>query len=569
MRYLALAADYDGTLTMSGSPSAQVEGALERLRSSGRRVVLVTGRTFEEFAAACSSMALFDCVVLENGAVLYWPSRRQPTALCPPAAPELVRELARRGVEPVIRGQAIVATRRPNEVAVLETIRDLGVELQIVFNGGAVMVLPSGVNKGSGLKAALREIGLSTHDVVGVGNAENDHSFLQICECSVAVDNAVAALKAQVDFCTRGSDGSGVAELIEELITTDLSGRTPAGTGDLVELALRRDGTPVTFPPYACNILVSGPSGTGKSTFATGLIERLMDRSYQLCIIDPEGDYSTLDEIVTVGSRVRAPHVGEILERLSDPEAQVVVNLLGMPLRERPDFLSQLFPRLQALRARTGRPHWLLIDEVHHLLPAQWGLAPSTLPQRLGETILITYRPREVSASILAMVDTAVAVGPSPEATLAELAAALGTAPPQTPAGEITRDEVVVWQRTAGGDPFIAVMIPARSERLRHLRKYAEGDLGPTSFFFRGPGARMNLRAQNLTSFCEMATGVDDDTWLFHLHRGDYSAWMRGAIKDEDLAREVVAVEDAAHLTPTESRRMVCDAIDRRYMIPA
>ena len=340
-----------------------------------------------------------------------------------------------------------------------------------------------------------------------------------------------------------------MAELIEELITTDLSGRTPGGTGDLVELAVRRDGTPVTFPPYACNILVSGPSGAGKSTFATGLIERLIDRNYQLCIIDPEGDYSTLDEIVTVGSRVRAPHVGEILERLSDPEAQVVVNLLGMPLRERPDFFSQLFPRLQALRARTGRPHWLLIDEVHHLLPAQWGLAPSTLPQRLGETILITYRPREVSASILAMVDTAVAVGPSPEATLAELATALGTAPPQTPAGEIKRDEVVVWQRTRRWRPVHrghdSAPAPSACGISGNMRR-AISD--PQSFFFRGPGARMNLRAQNLTSFCEMAAGVDDDTWLFHLRRGDYSAWMRGAIKDEDLAREVVAVEDAAHL---------------------
>ena len=135
-----------------------------------------------------------------------------------------------------------------------------------------------------------------------MGNAVNDHSFLEICECSVAVDNAVAALKAKVDFCTRGSNGRGVAELIEELITTDLSSRTPGGTGDLVELAVRRDGTPVTFAPYACNILVSGPSGAGKSTFATGLIERLIDRHYQLCIIDPEGDYSTLDDIVTVGS---------------------------------------------------------------------------------------------------------------------------------------------------------------------------------------------------------------------------------------------------------------------------
>ncbi|MEP7382952.1 MAG: hypothetical protein ABI910_14780 [Gemmatimonadota bacterium] len=297
-------------------------------------------------------------------------------------------------------------------------------------------------------------------------------------------------------------------------------------------------------------------------------MERLVDRSYQLCIIDPEGDYSTLDEIVTVGSRVRAPHVDEVLERLRDPEAHVVVNLLGMPLQERPDFFSQLFPRLQALRARTGRPHWLLIDEAHHLLPAQWGLAPSTLPQRLGETILITFRPGDVSPSILAMMDTAVVVGPSPESTLAELATALEIASPRAPAAETKRNEVVVWQRTAGADPFTAVVVPASSERLRHLRKYAEGNLGPKSFFFRGPDSRMNLRAQNLVSFCEMAAGVDDDTWLFHLRRGDYSEWMRRAIKDEDLAREVLAVEHASQLTSIESRRMVRDVIDRRYMLP-
>jgi hypothetical protein len=111
-------------------------------------------------------------------------------------------------------------------------------------------------------------------------------------------------------------------------------------------------------------------------------------------------------------------------------------------------------------------------------------------------------------------------------------------------------------------------MVPARSERLRHLRKYAEGNLGPQSFFFRGPGALMNLRAQNLFSFCELAAGVDDDTWLFHLRRGDVSEWLRRVIKDTDLAGEVVAVERASHLDSTESRRLVRDAIDRRYMLP-
>lgn len=227
MRYLALAADYDGTLTTTGGLSNEVESALGRLRSSGRRAILVTGRTFEELAARGQGMELFDYVVLENGGVLYAPPERQTTVLCPPASMDLARELEQRGVEPLLRGQAILVTRRPHEFLVLEAIRDLGLELQIIFNGDSVMVLPSGVNKGSGLKAAMHNLGLSANEVVGVGNAENDHSFLEICEYAVAVANAVAAIKTKVDFCTHGADGSGVVELIDELVTTDLSARTP------------------------------------------------------------------------------------------------------------------------------------------------------------------------------------------------------------------------------------------------------------------------------------------------------------------------------------------------------
>ena len=49
----------------------------------------------------------------------------------------------------------------------------------MIFNKGAVMILPSGVNKATGLAAALEELGLSPHNVVGVGDAENDHAFLE------------------------------------------------------------------------------------------------------------------------------------------------------------------------------------------------------------------------------------------------------------------------------------------------------------------------------------------------------------------------------------------------------
>jgi len=565
MRYLALATDYDETIASSGRLTAEVERALERLRASGRRALVITGRTFEELASVCPRLDLFGAIVLENGAVLYWPSSRETTVLCQPVPAALADELERRRVAPLVRGRAILATRRPHEIAVLESIRDLGLELQITFNGSAVMVLPPGVNKGSGLVAALRELDLSAHEVVGIGNAQNDHSFLDICECAVAVGNAIDSVKAKADFTTRASNGAGVVELIEEVIATDLSNRATAGVGDVIVLAAHRDGTPVTFRPYGQNILVCGPSGSGKSTFATGLIERLIDRSYQLCVIDPEGDYGTLDQLVTMGSRQRAPHLDEVLERLGHSRASVAVNLLGIPLDERPDFFSQLFPRLQAMRARTGGPSWILIDELHHLLPEPWGLAPFTLPQRLGETILITYRPSDVAPAIVAMMDIAVAVGPSPEETLGDLATVLGVPPPVVPRRR--HDEAIVWPRTAGTEPFPAVVVPARSERLRHLRKYADGNLGPKSFFFRGPGQRMNLCAQNLRSFCELASGIDDDTWLFHLRRGDYSDWLTQAIKDDALGREVDGIAQDPHLGPFDSRRLVRDAIDRRYMI--
>jgi hypothetical protein len=487
--------------------------------------------------------------------------------LCPPVSDILVRELARRGVEPLIRGRAILATRRPHEVALLESIRDLDLELQITFNGNAVMVLPSGVNKGSGLRAALRELDLSIHEAVGIGNGQNDHSFLDLCECAVAVANAVDAVKAKADFVTAAATGAGVIQLIDELIATDLSQRVTGGVGDVVVLGDRPDGVPATFRPYGQNILVCGPSGAGKSTFATGLIERLIDRDYQICIIDPEGDYGTLDGLVTIGNRLRAPVADEVIDRLGHGRANVVVNLLGIPLEDRPDFFAQLLPRLQALRARTGGPDWILIDEVHHLLPAHWGQASYMLPQRLGETILITFRPSEVAPAILGMIDIAVAVGPSPALTLGDLAKALGQEPPAVPPTK--RDQAIIWERSAAGEPYPAIIVPARSARLRHLRKYAEGNLGPRSFFFRGPAARMNLRAQNLAVFCELALGVDDDTWLHHLRRGDYSAWLAGTIKDADLAGEVASVEQAPRLTSLDSRRLVREAIDRRYMLAA
>jgi len=225
MRYLALAVDYDGTLATRGRVDAPTAAALERVRASGRRLLLVTGRELTDLARVCDRLDLFDRVVAENGALLYDPATREERPLADPPPDELVARLRDLGGAPLAVGRAIVATREPHQTAVLELIRELGLELHVVFNKGAVMVLPSGVNKATGLAAALADLGLSAHNVVGVGDAENDHSFLEMCGYSVAVANALPAIKERVNWVTRGDHGAGVAELIDELVSSDLARR--------------------------------------------------------------------------------------------------------------------------------------------------------------------------------------------------------------------------------------------------------------------------------------------------------------------------------------------------------
>ena len=228
MRYLALACDYDGTLAHDGRVSEASLAGLERLLASGRRLVMVTGRELDDLAKTFPHLYYFERVIAENGALLYEPAsgREKLLAERPPQA--FIDRLRAHGVAPLAVGRVIVATWSPYEAIVLDTIRELGLELQVIFNKGAVMVLPTGVNKATGLNAALEEMGLVANQVVGVGDAENDHAFLSVCGCSAAVANALPAIKERAKLVLQGDHGKGVTELIDAMIKDDLGG-TPCG----------------------------------------------------------------------------------------------------------------------------------------------------------------------------------------------------------------------------------------------------------------------------------------------------------------------------------------------------
>jgi HAD superfamily hydrolase (TIGR01484 family) len=223
MNPCCLACDYDGTLARDGIVTADTVAALDRFRADGGRLLMVTGRELPDLQSVCSVLDRFEWIVAENGALLYRPSDGFNQLLCPSASAELAQKLAQAAAQPLSVGRAIIATREPYETVAFELIKELGLELQIIFNKGAVMILPTGVNKATGLAAVLTHMDLKAENIVGIGDAENDHALLAMCGIGVAVSNAVPTLKQRADLVTRGARGFGVAELIDRILAGELT----------------------------------------------------------------------------------------------------------------------------------------------------------------------------------------------------------------------------------------------------------------------------------------------------------------------------------------------------------
>ena len=562
MYALALATDYDETLADHGAVTPAALEAIRKLKDSGRKLILVTGRELPDLKRVFAEHEIFDRIVAENGALLYTPTTRKSRQLAPPPPPKFVDRLRQRGVEPLYVGETIVATLVPNETIVLEEIRDLGLELEIIFNKGAVMVLPSGLNKATGLLAALEELELSPHNVIGIGDAENDHALLRTVGYGVAVANALPTVKETADRSTRAARGAGVAELVGLMLDKDAA--LMDTERQRVEVGSDAAGAASVISPYGGCSLIAGTSGIGKSTLATLLTERFFKKGYQFCVLDPEGDYSHLENVVVVGDADAAPNLREILDLLEKPTNNVAVNMLGLKTDERPDYFARLLPELASLRARKGRPHWLVIDEAHHLLPSARVGNSFALPNELPATILVTVHPDLVSKDVLLKVEVVMALGPEAGAVFDSFSQTVGVDGPKGIV-PLSEQQILFWDR-ASGRPAKAIEVDKpKQARKRHKRKYAEGDLGDSSFSFRGPDGAMRLKAQNLMMFLHIAEGVDDATWEHHLRAGDYSKWFGGKVKDKELAAEARAIEDNEQLAPGQSRAAIADAVRSRY----
>ena len=574
-----LACDYDGTIAHHGRVSEATAAALARVRTSGRKLALVTGRRLADLRDVCPDVdAMFDVVVTENGAEVYFPQRRRVQGIGEPPSPALLDALRRRGVEFTL-GSSIIETRAVFAEAALDAIRETGVERTVVFNRDSMMLLPGGVTKATGLEAVLATMELSIHNVAAIGDAENDHAFLSACECGVAVADAVPALRDRADHVTREPGPEGVVEFVQEHVLNDLVSIVPGIARHRLALGETEAGSPVTLPAHRTVLLIVGPPATGKSTLTGVLVERLIAAGRSICLLDPEGDYERLSElegVVVLGGKGEhaLPASDELEQLLRHPRSGVVLNLSAMSMDEKIAYATKALPTVATVRSTTGMPHWLIIDEAHHIFPADGSSAAEWLRPGIEPACLITLsiddlaRPAHPLVSAIASTELEAF-----EAALATVSAERGAdsaigLPDHQP---LARGEAALWiARPMTPEPR-AVRFHVAGRQLahrRHVRKYVEGELPPErSFYFRGPEGALNLRAANLVRFRELAEGIDDATWQFHLGAGHYSAWMANMIKDPELAREVADVEGNAALSPAESRGAVLNALRQRYAV--
>ncbi|HEX6106639.1 MAG TPA: HAD hydrolase family protein [Gemmatimonadales bacterium] len=566
--FRAVAVDYDGTLTEGPAPDDDVLTALAAARRDGLAIVLVTGRRLEHLRADWPAFeSAFDAIVAENGAVLSTPSGgARPVAQ--PVPPELDAPLETAGV-PLERGQVLLATEARHDQAVLREVARLGLEVQLVRNRSALMVLPPGVTKGTGLHEALRDLGISPHATIGVGDAENDHSLMEACELGVAVGNAVPSLQAHADVVLAEPGGKGVMSLLQGAL---LQGRIRVQPKRWQpRLGTYPDGAPATVPGSQTNLLVVGGTRTGKSCLAGLLAERLAAMGYVICVLDPEGDHVGLEALrgmLATGGGDPLPdaeHLSRLL-RLGS----VIVDLSLRSLGQRARDCRRLLADLADIRERTGLPQWIVMDEAH-LVPdvgrlLQLGEEPSA-----AGVCLATYRPQDLDPETARAMDLALALPGEGAAALQAWLAAAGF-----PSGELERlpapaeadsdRQALLLDRRTGRRFTVDRRV---SVHVRHWHKYRSGELpAHQRFYFRRGDRLTGAVAGAIGEFHDEVARAEPAVLLHHARNRDFSRWIAGVIADHELAGQVRTAERRLSAEPdgVERERLVLlRAIESRY----
>jgi hydroxymethylpyrimidine pyrophosphatase-like HAD family hydrolase len=553
MKFSVLALDFDGTIARNDTLDDSVRQAIAALRGVGIVVILVTGRILEDLRRVAGGLHFVDAVVAENGAVVEFPVSGYTTRNGTPPSPRFVDALRQVGIGFDV-GSVVVEADASDAHGILTIIRRLELPLTIAFNRGRLMVLPQTISKATGLKQALAVLRLSPRNAVGIGDAENDHELLQVCEVGVAVGWGSDVLKAAADYVLPGDGPPAVADYVRSLATTRL---LPTATRSRRRILLGHtdDGQPLELAVRGRNVLVAGDPKSGKSWVAGLLCEQLILLGYSLCILDPEGDYASLEALpgVTVlGGANPLPPPGDVVRALRHADVSVVIDLSRAHHDAKFEYMRNLLPALATLRRHTGVPHRIVVDEAHYFLHDVD--APGLLDLQLNGYTLVSYRASKLHPEALTATQAIVVARESdPHEVQALFALCRSCARQRSPAewedmlGRLAIGEAAVLPVTeeAQGDLRRIRLAPRLTPHVRHQAKYIDVPVAESlAFLVWRNGSPTGRRIRTWREFVDVLETTPTSGLKGHLHRHDFSRWIADVFGDYPLAETIRGMEE-------------------------
>lgn len=575
MRLRVIATDYDGTIARDGVVDPAVREAMRKARKRGVLVVIVSGRILSELRHVAGCLDFVDGVVAENGAVVAR-SNGHTTLLGRSPPLSLITKLTERGIDFKV-GRCVVEMDADFADIAISLIRELELPLAITFNRGRMMLLPASISKAGGLRELLDTLGVSVHNAVGIGDAENDHELLTCCEHGVAVSWGSSRLKEAADYVIDGEGPDAVAQYIDR-ISADL--RLPNATSSHRKIVLEEiEGqTPFEISIRGRNILVAGDTKSGKSWLAGLLIEQQILLGYTVYAFDPEGDYSSLASLpntVMLGGGRLLPH-GDDLKMLLQQGLNVVLNLSHLEHHEKYEYIQHHLPLVATHRRERGFPHRILLDECHYFLTDSQGR--ELLDPQLDGYALVTYRPSQLPASVLRLIDVVVVTRLAERQEVDVLRDLLDDREETYSDSHdwyeelanlgITEAALLPPTKETGGRLRRFIVAPRLTTHVRHRTKYFDIPVAKEQeFVFTEDGHPIGAAAATLRELASSVGRVGSRVLANHCRHHDFSRWIASLFCDHDLANEVRQLE-SIHRRDGSAEGFaagLCATIERRY----
>ncbi len=573
MKLSVLALDYDGTAARDDRLEPTVREAIAEARRRGIIVMLVTGRNLDDLSRVAGELQFVDGVVAENGAVVHFPDSGLTMPLAPLVPPAFLTRLQDLGI-PFQAGQCLVDADAAAAPQILGIIRELELPIVLLFNRSRVMALNQGISKATGLSAALEMLRASPRNAVAIGDAENDHELLRLAEVGAAVQWGSRSLQAAADLVITGDGPAAVGEFIRDVAAT---GRLPmpARARRRLFLGHTEDGRDFSLGVRGRNVLIMGETKSGKSWLAGLLCERLILHGYSLCVIDPEGDYKTLDALPRVrvlGGEDGPPSPRALLHALHYPDRSVVIDLSCLEHTAKVEYIRSVLPTLNVIRRRTGTPHRIVVDEGHYFL--RDALVPGLLDLDLNGYTVVTYWPSQLPQELVEATEVILVTRESNRSEIDALRAhcpacqhVSASAWDVLPNLRLEQAAALPVTEEAGSELRVFTIGERLTPHVRHRQKYVDVPVSDKlAFRFATDRHPRGPRAHTLREFVAILGDLDPAQAEGHLRRGDFSRWIGDVFGDHPLARELRGHEKA--YLQSESRQeleRIVDAVRSRY----